>query len=60
MLELYVHIFVKHYVIYVTLWPLEKWYSVQKASIDSFCATRNIFIMNNECQLCDILLKVVS
>ena len=36
MLELYVYIFVKHYAIYVTLWPLEEWYLVQKASIDSF------------------------
>ena len=60
MLELYVYIFVKHYVIYATLWPQEEWYSVQKACIDSFLCQKEHFIMNNECQLCDILLKVVS
>ena len=58
MLELYVYIFVKHFVIYVTLWPLEEWYSVQKASIDSFLCHKEHFY--NECQLCDILLKVIS
>ena len=58
MLELYVNIFVKLYVIYVTLWPLEEWYSVQKASNDSFmCHNEHLY---NECKLCDILLKVVS
>ena len=58
MLELYVYIFVKHYVIYVTLGPLEEWCSVQKASIDSFlCHKEHVFLLM---QLCDILLKVVS
>ena len=58
MLEVYVYIFVKHYVIYVALWSLEEWYSVQKASIDSFlCHKEHLF---NECKLCDIILKLVS
>ena len=59
MSELYVYIFVKHTVIYVTLWPLEEWYLVQKASIDSFLCHKE-HIMHNECQLCAILSKVVS
>ena len=58
MLEMYVNIFVKLYVIYVTLWPLEEWYSVQKASFDSFLCHKEP--PYNELKLCDILLKVVS
>ena len=58
MLEVYVYIFVKHYVIYVTLWPLEEWYSVNKASIDSLLCHKEY--LYNKCKLCDILLKVVS
>ena len=58
MLEVYVYIFVKHYVTYVTLWPLEERYSVQKASIDSFLCHKEHFY--NECKLWDKLLKVVS
>ena len=48
MSELYVHvyIFVKKYAVYVTLWPLEEWHSVQKASIGSYFVTGNSFIMN--------------
>ena len=53
MLELYVYIFVKLYAIYATLWPLKEWYSVQKASIDSFlCHKEHLY---DEFTLCDIL-----
>ena len=55
MLELYVYMFVILYVIYVTLWPLEEWYSLQKASTDLFlCHKEHLY---NECKLCDILIK---
>ena len=52
------YIFVKQNVIYVTLWILEEWSSVQRASIDSLsCHNEQLY---NEYKLCDILLKVVS
>ena len=35
MSEFYVYLFVKHNVIYATLWTLEEWSAVQKAGIVS-------------------------
>ena len=32
---MYIYIFVKHNVIYATIWTLEEWSAVQKAGIDS-------------------------
>ena len=57
MSELYVYIFVKHYAVYATLWPLEEWHSVQKVSIDSFLC--HLEKLNNKCKLFDILLMIV-
>ena len=54
MSEFYVYIFVKHHVIYVTLWTLEEWSAVQKAGIDSFLCHKEHHY--NESKLCDILL----